>query len=171
MKIPALVSDQSLNWSDNYDKNILDNSSKASLNTGSKATAAKRNHTRFAHRTLQALRQTQLQMCRWPRPRPEVLPVCNSIQGSSSDGVRPAGLSRSGRRIPGQLSFCPSDLRGNLRNQPRTSSSERKTLGVLRERRKRFSNFTNRHRPSGYLSREYARGIPRRQSVAQGGNP
>jgi len=82
---------------------------------------------RLAHRALQALRQTWLQMRRWTRSWAQV-PVGELSRAPASNGLCATGRSRRRRRTSGELSPCPRDHRRDLRDQPRTVTPPRGAL-------------------------------------------
>ena len=129
MDIDNLISDQLNTWSDHARHTVVDFAQAscpvAAANAGSGYAPAW-----LAHRTLQALRQAWLQVCRRSRPWPEVLPVGELSRPSAANGLRATGRSRRRYRAPGELPSGPRDHRGDLRDQPRTVTPPR---GALRD--------------------------------------
>lgn len=82
----------------------------------------------FAHRALQALWQTRLQVRRWPRPWPQVLPLRELPGSAPANGLRATGRSRRRRGTTGELPPGPRDHRRDLRDQPRTVTPPRGAL-------------------------------------------
>lgn len=93
----------------------------------------------FPHRALQAVRQTGLQMRSRPRPRPQVLPLRQSLRATPANGLHPPGLSPPDHRISGQLSATPSDFGRDLRHQSRVVIPSR---GTLRNRHESCSSVS-----------------------------
>jgi hypothetical protein len=129
MDILDLVSDQLDTWSDHAKHTVVDFAQAscpvAAANAGSGYAAAW-----LAHRTLQALRQAWLQVCRRSRPWPQVLPVGELSRAPAADGLRATGRSRRHSRTLGELPPGPRDHRGDLRDQSRTVTPPR---GALRD--------------------------------------
>src|SRR3981189_749679 len=127
MNILDLVSDQLDTWSDHAKHTVVDFAQAscpvAAANAGSGYAAAW-----LAHRTLQALRQAWLQVCRRSRPWPQVLPVGELSRAPAADGLRATGRSRRGHRASVELPPRPRDHRGSLRDQPRTATPARDAL-------------------------------------------
>src|SRR6266566_147425 len=77
---------------------------------------------RLADRALQTLWQARMQVRRWSRPRPQVLSVGKPHGLAATNGLCAAGVSRADCRVRRQLPPGPRDLRGDLRDQPRTAA-------------------------------------------------
>src|SRR4051812_5099442 len=84
-----------------------------------------RNPPWLAHRALQTVWQARLQMRQRSGAWSEVLPVGKLSGLSASHGLCPARALRSNYRVPRQLPTNPRDLRGDLRDQPRTTTASR----------------------------------------------
>ena len=120
----------------------------------------------LAHRALQALRQTGLQVCRRPRPWPQVLPVRELSRPPAPNGLRTASRLHRRYRTSGELSPSPRDHRGNLRDQPRTIAPPR---GALRGAGEPVSAVTHPHHRSAIgrrTHRQHARGLAHRRARA-----
>jgi hypothetical protein len=74
------------------------------------------------------LRQAGLQMSSRPRPRPQVLPLGQSLWTAAANGLHSPGLLPPDFRISGQLSATPSTLGRDLCHQSRAVNSPRATL-------------------------------------------
>ena len=85
-------------------------------------------------RTLQALRQSKLQVRRGSRPWTQVLPVGELSRQVAADGLRSSSRLRAGQRARNQLRAGSRDLGGDLRDQPRTAASARAALRYGGER-------------------------------------
>ena len=77
---------------------------------------------RLPHRALQAVRQAGMQMRRRSRPWPQVLSFGELPGLAAANGLCAAGVLRPDGRVPRQLPPSPRDLRGDLRDQPRTAA-------------------------------------------------
>src|SRR5258708_27501288 len=89
---------------------------------------------RLADRALQTLWQARMQVRRWSWPRPQVLLVGELSRLAAADGLCAAGVARSNCGVCRQLPPGPQDLRGNLRDQPRTAAPPGGTLSTRHER-------------------------------------
>ena len=132
MGILDLVSDQLDTWSDYARHTIVDFAQAscpvAAANAGSGYATAW-----LSHRTLQALRQARLQVCRRSRPWPQVLPLCELPRPSSANGLRAASRARRCRGTSGELPPGARDYRRGLRDQSRTVAPPRGALRCIGE--------------------------------------
>jgi hypothetical protein len=165
MHFLILLSDQLLTWSANGRYSVAHFAQTpraiAEANAGVRDALA-----RLADRALQALRQTGLQVCRRPRPWPQVLPVGEFPGAPATNGLRAAGRLRRRHRTPGELSPRPRDHRGDLRDQPRTIAPPR---GALRGAGEPVVAVTHPHHRSAIGRRTYrqhARGLAHRRARA-----
>jgi hypothetical protein len=129
------------------------------------ATASTPSHPpRFSHRTLQTMRQGGMQMRRRPGPWTQVLFVGQLSRLAAANGLCAAGVLRSNRRPPGQLSSSARDPGGHLRDQPRTAAPPR---GALRSHHGPGSFCppgTDRRGIGQHTPRQYAGSLARRRS-------
>src|SRR5450755_1436190 len=99
-----LLSDHVYDWSARSLKQNIVGVAQAPTIVAAEASAVGCGAARLADRALQALRQTELQMCRGSRSRPEVLPVGELSRRATADGLRAAGKSgghpRARRQLP-----------------------------------------------------------------------
>jgi hypothetical protein len=165
MRFLVLLSDQSYTWSANgrYFVILFAQTPRAiaQANAGVGDASA-----RLAHRALQALRQTRLQVRRGSRSRSQVLPVRELSRPPVADGLRAASRPRRRHRTPGELSPRPRDHRGDLRDQPRTIAPPR---GALRGAGEPVSAVTHPHHRSAIgrrTHRQHARGLAHRRARA-----
>lgn len=128
MKTYRLISDQFITWSDIYGNYAIIDFAQAACAVASAYAGVRHLVAWFAHRTLQALRQTWLQVCRWPRPWSQALPVGEFSWLSAANELRAASRSIRRRGPIGKLSTGPHDSRGGLRDQPRTTAPPRSAL-------------------------------------------
>ena len=167
-----LLSGQLYMWSDWGDRRTLFRPQKTPQAAAAETATTGVRPPGLAHRALQALRQTRVQMRQWPRTRSQVLSVGELPGQSSANGLRPSGRSRRDQRARSQLSSDPRDLREDLRDQPRTAAPAR---GALRGGGEPSSNIA--HRPHRFpvwrrAPRQHARGLARRRArvaAARGG--
>jgi hypothetical protein len=159
-----LISDQLYTWSDDFTGKILCRLAKTSPFTATAIAPTNRDPPWLAHRALQTLWQTGLQVRQRPGARAQVLSIGKLSGLSTSHGLCTAGVLRSDHRIPCQLPTNPRDLRGDLRDQPRATTASR---GALRGRggrctfraRRTVGNGIRRSSPG-----QYARSLARRRS-------
>lgn len=146
MKFRLLLSDQLLTWSEIYGRYFLRSVAQASKTAfAAIAVIAIAAIAWFAHRTVQAVRQTELQMRRGPRPRPQALPVGEPPRTAPSDGLRAARKRRRSHDRPGEFPSGPRDTRGNLRDQSRAVAPPRGAVTIRDERNEFIA-----HRPHRY---------------------
>lgn len=169
MSNTGVLSDQLHNWSDRNEE-----TSKfcppATSQGAPAATAGSRPHPSWlAHRTLQAVRQTWLQVCRRARSWPQVLPLGNATPRKAPDGLRSPGLPAGGHSVAGQLPFRSTDFRRDLRDQPRTAPPKGATVGQLHGQRCDTPWRDDRCQRCGNPGRQHASVATRRQSLKCGG--
>ena len=129
MKVKNVLSDQFINWSVIYDKQIEFFTSAAAQGPLAAVTCPECYPPRLAHRAVQALWKSWLQMRQGTRPWPKILSLRHAFAGEASDRLRSPGLLRPGEPASRQLPFRSRDPRGDLRNQPRTPSTKRTAIG------------------------------------------
>lgn len=128
MNTRSLISDQLNTWSEIYAKYCIIHFAQAARAVAASYAGFGHAAARLAHRTLQALWQTWLQVCRWPRPWPQALPVGEFPRLPATNGLRATSRSGRRRRATGKLPAGPRDSRGGLRDQPRTAAPPRSAL-------------------------------------------
>ena len=164
MYLPLVESDQLYTWSDTCARENLFHFAETPPISSAATAPTYRDPPWFTHRTLQALWQAGLQVRQGARSRPQVLPVGKLSPFAPPNGLCAAGVSRPDREVSCQLSAGARDLRGNLRDQSRTTAPAR---GALRNRDERNVFLALRTHRSGIgrrPPRQYARGLARRPS-------
>jgi hypothetical protein len=156
-------SDQLYTWSDENQETDDCRVAKTPQRSPTPVAAASRYPARFSHRALQTMRQAGLQMLRRPRPWPQILSVGQLSGLAAANGLRAAGILRPNGRISCQLPPGPRNLRGDLRDQPRTASPSRGALKGRHERSAFCPPSTDGCKVGGRASRQYARSLARRQ--------
>lgn len=163
MKIYGLPSDQLYTWSARNAKRCHFRIAKTPPSSPAPTAPAQSDPARLPHRALQTMWQAGMQMRRRSRSWPQVLSFGELPGLAAANGLRPAGVLRSGCRVPCQLPPGPRGLRGDLRDQPRTAAPSR---GALKDRHER-STFRppcdNRWEIGRRAPRQYARRLARRQ--------
>jgi len=164
MSLAEILSDQLYAWSDINAERTACRIAKTPPSSPAPAAPAQSDPARFPHRALQTMWQAGMQMRQRSRSWPQVLSLGELPRLAAANGLRAPGVLRSDRRAPRQLPPSPPDLRGDLRDQPRTAAPSR---GALKGRHER-STF----RPPGddrcaigrCAPRQYARRLARRRS-------
>lgn len=163
MYSPQVESDQLYTWSDICAQENLFGFAKTPPISSAATPSTHRDPPWLAHRALQTMRQTGLQVCQRSGARAQVLPVGQLSGLSTSHGLCAAGVLRSGDPIPRQLPTNPRDFRGNLRDQPRAIAASR---GALRSRDGRGAFCGHRTVANGDWRRcsgQYARSLAGRR--------
>src|SRR5437762_1103998 len=125
MNIRSLHSDQLITWSAIHARYSVVRSTQTSREVAAANAAVGYLVARFAHRALQALWQTWLQVCRWPRAWSKALLVGELSRLPAADGLRATSQSGRCRQAPRKLPPRPRDHRRDLRDQPRTTTPPR----------------------------------------------
>jgi hypothetical protein len=159
----ALLSDQLYTWSDGYSKRTRCRTAKTPQRSYPPTAAAEIDLARLPHRTIQALWQAGMQMCRRARTWSQVLSIGELSRRAAANGLRPAGCSWANGRVSRQLSPKPRDSREYLRNQPRTVAPPRGALERHDERVARFCPRLDRCGIGRHARRQYARRVARRR--------
>jgi hypothetical protein len=159
MNTHSLVSDQLNTWSDIYAKYFVIHFAQTSRAVAAAYAGFGHALARLAHRTLQTLRQTWLQVCRRPRPWPQVLFVGELPRHSTANGLRATSRSGRRRRAPGELPSGPRDHRGSLRDQPRTVTPPRSALRRPGEPAATIAHPVHRSASCRRADCQYARGV------------
>src|SRR6266851_1185915 len=135
MYFPPVESDQLYTWSDiNEEKRACRRLEKTPSSPQAPTASTQGDPARLADRALQTLWQARVQMRRRSRPWPQVLSVSELPGLASANGLCAARISRSDCRVRRQLPPSPRDLRGDLRDQPRTAAPPRGALNGRHER-------------------------------------
>lgn len=165
MRLLVLLSDQFFTWSANGRYSVVHFAQTPSAIA--EANASVRDALAWlAHRTLQALRQTGLQVCRRPRPWSQVLPIRELSRPPAANGLRAASRLHRRRRAPGELSPRSRDHRGDLRDQPRTIAPPRGALRGAGEPVVAVARQLHRSAIGRRTHRQHARGLAHRRSRA-----
>ena len=157
-KKSRILSDQYDNWSDIFTETIAPLSPEPTQKPPAPTAALVCPAPWLAHRALQTLRQTRMQMCSRAGPRSQVLPLHQPAGSNTGYGLCPPGGSRHGRSIPRELSFCPRDSRQDLQHQSRTAPAQGASLEKGRVHRKPYipGGSSDRSPPSGPSHRQHA---------------
>ena len=129
MSLCQLQSDQLYTWSDIHAaEKVLCHLAKTPPSSSAPPAPTPSHPARITDRALQTLWQAWLQMCRWPRPRPEVLSVGKQTQKQTTDGLCSTRFKAKGRRILSKLSKGKDHFRRALRNQSRAFTQKGEVL-------------------------------------------
>ena len=128
MKINNVKSDHLFKWSDIYETKPYSDSAPKEKDSFTQASAHRSHFAWFFNRTLQALWQAWMQVCRWLRTWSKVLPISKQSRQQTSDGLCSTRFKAKGRRILGKLSQAKDHSRGALRNQSRAFTSKGEVL-------------------------------------------
>lgn len=124
----GLQSDQLYTWSDAHTDRTRCCTSEASPCPCRSVAPASIDPAWFAYRTIQALWQAWMQMCRWSGARTQVLSFRELSRPAAEDGLCASGGLQAGFRASRQLSTNQRDSGGDQRDQPRVASSPRSAL-------------------------------------------
>src|SRR6516165_1885302 len=163
MYFSPLESDQLYTWSDENAKPTDCHLEKTSRSASAPVAPTQGGPARLADRALQTLWQARLQMRRGPRPWSQVLSVGELSGSAATNGLCPAGVARSNRRVHCQLPPSPRDFRSDLRDQPRAAAPPGSALNGIYERTALRPPFTNRCWTGWRACRQYARSLACRQ--------
>ena len=161
MKVSGPLSDQLYTWSDIHAEQELRHPAATPQNTFTPAPPFGSRAARVAHRALQTLRQTGLQVRQRPRSRPQVLPLSQSHRCAATDGLRASGHSDPSGRVSGQLPAHPRGPRRALCDQLRTAPPPRGVLSHAGERRPHGAHRDPRSFPCCHPHRQHARSLAR----------
>jgi hypothetical protein len=158
-KKSKLLSDQYDNWSDIFAETIAPIAPEPTQKPLATASTFVCATPRLAHRALQTLWQTRMQMCSGTRPRPQVLPFHQPARNNAGHGLCSTEGSRHGRSIPRELSLGPRNPRSNLQHQSRTASSQGASIEKLCVHRKLYilGCSSDRSPPGGHPHCQHAR--------------
>ncbi len=134
MYFPRVESDQLYTWSDKNGQPTCRHLEKTPSSPPTPTATAQADPAWLADRALQALWQAGVQMRRWPRPWPQILPFGEPPGLAATNGLCAAGVSRSDYRVHCQLPPGARDLRSDLRDQPRTAAPPGGALNGHHER-------------------------------------
>jgi len=150
MTLHELSSDQSFVWSGNNGRTNRLSPQATPQTIAAQAAAAGRRPSGLPGRTLQALRQSKLQVRRRSRARPQVLPFGQLPWQVTANGLRSPERLRRGQRAHRQLSAGTRNSRRDIRDQPRIAAPKR---GALRSRGEPGTHCAYcSHRHSGWRS-------------------
>lgn len=126
MTLCMVLSDQSYNWSDTYQKTLRFLLAAKATRSATQTVLARWAPARLIDRAIQALWQTRLQMRRRCGTRSQILFVSEPRRRrTTANDLRAPRLSRSHRSVCRKLPALPNDSRGDLRNQSRAAKSQR----------------------------------------------
>jgi len=163
MYFTAVISDQLYTWSDENPEPVHCRFAKTPHLSAAPVAPTSSDSSRLAHRALQTMRQAGMQVCRRPRPWPQILSVRQLSGHAAANGLCAPGTLRSNSRVPGQLPPSPRNSRGDLRDQPRATASPRGALKAFCAQSGCCPPYTDRCGIGWPTPRQYARCLARRQ--------
>ena len=163
MYLCGIQSDQLYTWSDEYPERAYRRFTKTPQRASAPTAPAPSRPARLPHRALQTVWQARMQMRPRPRPWSQVLSVGELSGSAATNGLCPAGVARSNRRVHCQLPPSPRDFRSDLRDQPRAAAPPGSALNGIYERTALRPPFTNRCWTGWRACRQYARSLACRQ--------
>jgi len=125
MPSDTIDSDQLYNWSDN--ERVHSRIAPSAPSAGQTSGPDRAPHfSWFAHRALQTLRPSRLQMSTGPGTWAQVLPLGQPGRWPTRDGLRPGGIFPAGLHLLAELPESPPGAGADMQYQPRvvTASSE-----------------------------------------------
>src|SRR5215217_3597521 len=129
-----IYSDQLYTWSDRHAQQARCRIEKTPHCPSASIAPAQGDPAGLPHRTVQTMWQTGMQVRRWPRSWPEILPFGELPWLAAANGLRAAGGLRPDSTVPCQLPPGTRDLRADLRDQPRTPAPPGGALNGRHER-------------------------------------
>src|ERR1017187_2925615 len=157
-------SDQLYTWSEiNEEKRACRHLEKTPSSSRTPVAFPQGDPTRLADRALQTLWQARVQVRRRSRPWSQVLPLGELSGLAAADGLCAAGVARSDCGVCRQLPPGSRDLRGDLRDQPRTAALPGGVLNGRHERSFVHPPCVTRCWTGWRASRQYGRSLARRQ--------
>src|SRR5437867_3984368 len=164
MYFSPVESDQLYTWSDeNEEERACRHLEKTPPSPPAPTAPTQGDPARLADRALQTLWQARMQVRRRSWPRPQVLLVSELSRLAATNGLCAAGVSRSDRGVHRQLPPSPRDLRGDLRDQPRTAAPPGGALNERHERSDFRPPVANRCWIGWRAPRQYGRSLARWQ--------
>ena len=151
------ISDQLFMWSAIDAEQICCQSATTTQNAVASTPSAGRGAAGLAHRTLQTLWQTRVQMCPRSGAWSQVLSVVEPCRCTSRDGLHTAGLPAPGGAVPTQLPAHPRHSGRVVRDQPGAAAPAREILSSGRERRDSHVCRRARHESRRHLDCQHAR--------------
>src|SRR5438552_762557 len=160
-----LLSDHVNDWSDRSIKQVIVGVAKTAPEPAAATAAAGCDPARLADRALHALREAWLQVRRWPRSRPEVLPVGELSGRATSDGLRAAGRTRRDPHAGRELPHRARSPGGDLRDQPRALTAPRGAVSVGGERSALTAHRIDRYRRRRTAPGQHDRALARHAAL------
>ena len=161
------ISVQLINWSDNNEREIYDISPSKAENTYAKnALHRVQTHSRVSIGKIQAMWQTELQMCRWPWTWAEILFVGKPLRQKTGGGICTRRLCRTSRTVSFKLQKGKATHGRNKRHQPGNSPAQRT---FVEQGNGYYYQSLNRYKGNWLFGSQYDFGFPKGQSIRGGG--
>ncbi len=152
MKTGLISSDQSDGWSVRFPRFPYAFAATKANGAPSPTSTVGFRSPRLADRTLQALRQSGLQMRAGAWPWTQILPLCQHAEIQAANELCSSRISRTGVSVLDQLPESSSNPRRGLRDQSRTSAPQR----AVADNEQLYAAHTDRHNGSRGSSRQHA---------------
>jgi len=161
------ISVQLVNWSDTNEREIHDISPSETENTYAKNKCNRvQHHSRVFIGKIQAMWETALQMCRWPRTWAEILFVGKPLRQKTGTGICTRRLCPTSRTVSFKLQKGKTTSGGNKQHQPGTSPAQRTTV---EQGKGYYYQSLYRYKGNWLRGSQYDLGFPQGQSIRGGG--
>lgn len=161
------ISVQLINWSDRNEREIYNISPSKTENTYGKDTANRlQPHSRVSIGKIQAMWETELQMCRWPRTWAKILFVGKPLRQKTGGGICTRRLCRTSRTVSFKLQKGKATPGRNKRHKPGNSPAQRT---IIEHGNRYYYQSLNRYKGNWLFGSQYDFGFPKGQSIRGGG--
>jgi hypothetical protein len=155
------------NWSDDNERKIYDISPSKTENTyGKDALNRVQSHSRVSIGKIQAMWETELQMCRWPRTWAEVLFVGKSFGQKTRPGIYTRRVCPTSRVVCFKLQKGKTTHGRNQQHQPGNSAAQRT---FVEQDNGYYKQSLYRYKGNWLFGSQYDLGFPKGQSIRGGG--
>jgi hypothetical protein len=162
-----IISVQLINGSDNNERKIHDISPSKTENSYAKNKLNKvQRHSRVFIGKIQAMWETALQMCRWPRTWAEILFVGKPLGQKTGPGICTRRLCTTSGTVSFKLQKGKTTPGRNKRHQPGDSPAKRT---IVEQGHGYYSESLYRYKGNWLLGSQYDFGFPQEQSIRGGG--
>ena len=162
-----IISVQLINWSDYDEREIHDISPSKTESTYAKnALNRVQHHSRIFIGKIQAMWETELPMCRWPRTWAEILFVGKPLGQKTGTRIRTRRACPTSETVCFKLQKGKTTHGRNKRHQPGNSPAQRT---IIEQGHGYYSESLYRYRGNWLLGSQYAFGFPKGQSIRGGG--
>jgi len=158
---------QLINGSDNNEREIHDISPSKTENTYGEDTLNRlQPHSRVSIGKIQAMWETELQMCRWPRAWAKILFIGKPLRQKTGGGICTRRLCRTSGTVSFKLQKGKATPGRNKRHQPGNSPAQRT---FVEQSNGYYYQSLNRYKGNWLFGSQYDFGFPEGQSIRGGG--